>query len=143
MKLYSLIFYFIQYPLSFVIDVACDLFKATKKIFVTNVICGWKHHKVCQWEILWSLVENIHKLGFNTLNSWIFFILMINKRKIFDLIAKYLILACFNMHLSIFLKIQVQENRYHYPTSSIWKCDENTIIIGFFVLSNGKSTNMY
>jgi hypothetical protein len=47
------------------------------------------------------------------------FTLMINKRKIFDLIAKYLILACFNMHLSIFLKIQVQENRCHYPTSSI------------------------
>jgi hypothetical protein len=71
------------------------------------------------------------------------FTLMINKRKIFDLIAKYLILACFNMHLSIFLKIQVQENRCHYPTSSIWKCDENIIIIGFFVLSTRKSTNMY
>jgi hypothetical protein len=49
------------------------------------------------------LVEIIHKLRFNTLNSSIFFTLMINKRKMFELIGKYLILACFNMHLSIFL----------------------------------------
>jgi hypothetical protein len=40
MKLYSLIFSFIQYPLSFATTVACNLFKTTKKILVTNVICG-------------------------------------------------------------------------------------------------------
>jgi hypothetical protein len=143
MKLYSFIFSFIQYPLSFATNVACNLFKVTKNILGTNVLCGWKHGKVCQWEILFFLVENIEKLKLNTLNSWIFFTLMINKRKIFDLIAKYLILACFNMHLNIYLKIQVQENRCHYPTSTIWKCDENTIIIEFFVLSDGKNTNVY
>jgi len=33
------------------------------------------------------LVENIHKLKLYTLKSWIFFTLMINKRKIFDFIT--------------------------------------------------------
>jgi hypothetical protein len=143
MKLYLLIFSFIRYPLSFAINVAWDLFKAAKKILGTNVVWRWKHGKVCKWKIFFCLVKNIQKLKLNTLNSWIFFTLMINKRKIFDLIAKYLIFACFNLHLNIYFKIQVQENRCHYPTSSIWKCDENTIIIGFFVRLNGKSTNMY
>ncbi len=41
------------------------------------------------------------------------------------------------MHLSTFLEIQVQQSRCHAPTSNICKYDENTIIIGFFVLSNG------
>jgi len=52
--------------------------------------------------ILFFLVESILRL--KTLNSSIFFTLMINKRKIFNLIAKYLILACFNIHLNIFLR---------------------------------------
>jgi cytochrome c biogenesis protein ResB len=34
-----------------------------------------------------KIVKSIHKLSLNTLNSWIFFILMIIKRKIFDFIA--------------------------------------------------------
>jgi len=33
-------FLFIQYPLSFVTNVACNTFKAIKKILVTNVVCG-------------------------------------------------------------------------------------------------------
>jgi hypothetical protein len=33
-------FLFIQYPLSFVINITCDLSKATKGIIVTNVICN-------------------------------------------------------------------------------------------------------
>jgi hypothetical protein len=41
------------------------------------------------------------------------------------------------MHLSTILKIQVHESRCHVPTSSIWKYDEGTIVIEFFVLSNG------
>jgi hypothetical protein len=87
-------------------------------------------------------VESIDKLRLDTLNSWTFFALMINKRKISNLIAKYLIFTCFNMHFSIVLKI-LEENRCHYPTSSIWRCDKSTIIIGFFVRSNRKNTNMY
>ncbi len=96
-------FLFIQYPLSFVTNVACNAFKAIKKILVTNVVCGWKHGKICQWKILIFLLESIHELRLNTLNSSIVFTLMINKNKIFDLIGKYLILACFNMYLNIFL----------------------------------------
>jgi hypothetical protein len=46
-------------------------------------------------------------------------------------------IACFNMHLSTFLEILLQESRCHAPTSNILKYDESTIIIGFFVLSNG------
>jgi hypothetical protein len=38
MNLHLLIFFFIQYVLSFAIIIACDLLKATKKILVTNVI---------------------------------------------------------------------------------------------------------
>jgi hypothetical protein len=41
------------------------------------------------------------------------------------------------MHLSTFLQIQVQESRCDTPIWSIWKYDESTIIIEFFVLSNG------
>jgi hypothetical protein len=41
------------------------------------------------------------------------------------------------MHLSTFLKIQVQENMCHTPISSIWQYNESTIVIEFFVLSNG------
>jgi len=41
------------------------------------------------------------------------------------------------MHLNTFLEIQVQESGCHAPTSNIWKHDENIIIIGSFVLSNG------
>jgi hypothetical protein len=41
------------------------------------------------------------------------------------------------MHLSIILKIQAQESRCHTLASSIWKCDESTIVVEFFVLSNG------
>jgi hypothetical protein len=33
-------FPFIQYPLSFTIHVACDLFKAIKGILVANVVCN-------------------------------------------------------------------------------------------------------
>ncbi len=33
---------------------------------------GWKHGKICQWNILIFLVESIHKLKLNTLNSLIF-----------------------------------------------------------------------
>ncbi len=51
-----------------------------------QVTFGWKHGKVCQQGILDCFVENIHKLKFNTLNSWIFFISMINKRKFFNFI---------------------------------------------------------
>jgi hypothetical protein len=32
---------FIQYPLLFVTNIACDLFKVTKGILVKNVICEW------------------------------------------------------------------------------------------------------
>jgi hypothetical protein len=41
-----------------------------------------KHGKICIRGILDFFVENIHKLNFNTLNSWTFFILMINKRNL-------------------------------------------------------------
>jgi hypothetical protein len=41
------------------------------------------------------------------------------------------------MHLNTFLEIKIQENKCHTPISSIWKYDESTIEIGFFVLSNG------
>jgi len=41
------------------------------------------------------------------------------------------------MHLSTFLEIQVLESMCHTLTSSIWKYDENTIVIEFFVVSNG------
>jgi hypothetical protein len=41
------------------------------------------------------------------------------------------------MCLSTFLEIQVHENRCHTFTSNISKYDESTIVIGFFVLSNG------
>jgi hypothetical protein len=33
--------------------------------------------------------------------------------------------------------LQVYESKYHVPTLSIWKFDESTIVIEFFVLSNG------
>jgi len=39
MNLYLLIFSFIQYPLSFVTNVSCDLSKATNEILITNVAC--------------------------------------------------------------------------------------------------------
>jgi len=143
MKLYLLIFSFIQYPLSFANNVACNLFEAKNKLLITNVVCGWRHGEVCQWGIFIFMVESIRKLKLKSLNLWIFFILMINKKKIFDLIAKYLLLACFNLHLKYILKNTSTKNRCHYPTSSIWKCDKNAIIIRFFVLSNGKNTNMY
>jgi len=118
-----------------------------KTIFKKNVanILYWGS-KFKRWVKVWYnmpmrdmflLVESIHKLRLNTLNSWIFFILMINKRKIFDFIAEYWIIACFNMHLNTFLEIQVHESRCHTFASSIWKYDESTIVIGFFVLSNG------
>jgi len=41
MNLYLLIFFFIQYPLSFVTSIGCDLSKATNKILVVNVICDY------------------------------------------------------------------------------------------------------
>ncbi len=41
------------------------------------------------------------------------------------------------MHLSKLKKIQVQESNYHALASGIWKCDESTIVIEFFVLLNG------
>jgi hypothetical protein len=37
MNLYLLIFYFIQYPLSFATNVSCNLCKVTNEILVTNV----------------------------------------------------------------------------------------------------------
>jgi len=37
MDLYFFIFIFIQYPLSFAINITCDLFKATNEILVANV----------------------------------------------------------------------------------------------------------
>ncbi len=40
MNLYLLIFSFIQYPLSFVTNITCDLSKAIKGILVTNVTCN-------------------------------------------------------------------------------------------------------
>jgi hypothetical protein len=39
MNLYLLTFSFIQYPLSFATNIACDLFKMTNKILVEDVIC--------------------------------------------------------------------------------------------------------
>jgi len=39
MNLYLLTFYFIQYPLSFMTNIICDLSKATKEILVANVAC--------------------------------------------------------------------------------------------------------
>jgi hypothetical protein len=39
MNLYLLVFSFIQYPLSFAINIACDLSKVIKGILVANVIC--------------------------------------------------------------------------------------------------------
>jgi hypothetical protein len=49
-------------------------------------ILGWNLGKVCQRGLLDFFMENIHKLSHNILNSWIFFILMINKKKFFDFI---------------------------------------------------------
>jgi len=39
MNLYLLTILFIQYPLSFMINITCNLSKATKGILVTNVAC--------------------------------------------------------------------------------------------------------
>ncbi len=39
----------------------------------------------------------------------------------------------FNMHLNTFKKIQIHET----CASSVWKYDESTIEIGYFILSNG------
>jgi hypothetical protein len=41
MNLYLLIFSFIQYPLSFMINITCNLSKATKGILVINVGCDY------------------------------------------------------------------------------------------------------
>ncbi len=41
------------------------------------------------------------------------------------------------MHLNTFLEIQVQESMSPTLSSSIWKYDENTIVIEFFILSYG------
>jgi hypothetical protein len=60
---------------------------------------------------------------------------MINKRKLFDFIAQYL--KSFNMQLSTFLEMQIQENMCPTFASSIWKYDESPIVIKFFILSNG------
>jgi hypothetical protein len=38
-NLYLLIFFFIQYSLSFATNIACDLFKVINEILVTNVAC--------------------------------------------------------------------------------------------------------
>ncbi len=37
-KMNLLTFSFIQYPLSFVTNISCNLFKATKGILITNVV---------------------------------------------------------------------------------------------------------
>jgi hypothetical protein len=41
MKLYLLIFSFIQYLLLFVTNITCDLSKATKGILVANIVCNY------------------------------------------------------------------------------------------------------
>jgi hypothetical protein len=41
------------------------------------------------------------------------------------------------MQLNTFFEIQVHESRYHALASNIWKYDESTIVLGFFLLSNG------
>jgi len=88
-------------------------------------------------------LENIHKLNFNTLNSWTFFILMINKREVLKLhciiLKDYMFWFTFKY---IFRNTSTWKYVSHFWTS-IWKCEENTIIIKVFILSNGWSINMY
>ncbi len=69
-----------------------EVMDMTRSTMVAQVKEGWKHGKVCQQGILDFCMESIHKLSFNTLNSWILFILMINKKTLFDLLNNIKIL---------------------------------------------------